>query len=69
MYRLLFLFYIEARPELGYAPIAAEAYLKGYSLEHLRELEQVPLTTPEAQSPGSSGCCGRSWWDSSPAGW
>lgn len=50
MYRLLFLFYIEARPELGYAPIAAEAYLKGYSLEHLRELEQVPLTTPEAQN-------------------
>lgn len=49
MYRLLFLFYIEARPELGYAPIDAEAYLKGYSLEHLRELEQTPLTTPEAQ--------------------
>ena len=49
MYRLLFLFYIEARPELGYAPIDAEAYLKGYSLEHLRDLEQTPLTTPEAQ--------------------
>lgn len=49
MYRMLFLFYIEARPELGYAPIGAEAYLKGYSLEHLRELEQIPLTTPEAQ--------------------
>lgn len=50
MYRLLFLFYIEARPELGYAPIEAEAYLKGYSVEHLRELEQTPLTTPEAQN-------------------
>lgn len=49
MYRLLFLFYIEARPELGYAPINAEAYLKGYSVEHLRELEQTPLTTAEAQ--------------------
>lgn len=49
MYRLLFLFYIEARPELGYAPIDAEAYLKGYSVEHLRELEQTPLTTAEAQ--------------------
>ncbi|MFZ6758126.1 Eco57I restriction-modification methylase domain-containing protein [Undibacterium sp. Ji50W] len=49
MYRLLFLFYIEARPELGYAPIDAEAYLKGYSIEHLRELEQTPLTTTEAQ--------------------
>lgn len=49
MYRLLFLLYIEARPELGYAPIDAEAYLKGYSVEHLRELEQAPLTTSEAQ--------------------
>ncbi|MFU7349261.1 Eco57I restriction-modification methylase domain-containing protein [Pseudomonas paraeruginosa] len=49
MYRLLFLFYIEARPELGYAPIDAEAYLKGYSVEHLRELEQTPLTTSGAQ--------------------
>lgn len=49
MYRLLFMFYIEARPELGYAPIDAEAYLKGYSIEHLRELEQTQLTTPEAQ--------------------
>ncbi|MGQ9951341.1 Eco57I restriction-modification methylase domain-containing protein [Pseudomonas aeruginosa] len=49
MYRLLFLFYIEARPELGYAPVDAEAYLKGYSVEHLRELEQTPLTTSEAQ--------------------
>jgi len=48
MYRLLFMFYVEARPELGYAPIGAEAYLKGYSVEHLRELEQTPLTTPEA---------------------
>ncbi|MBV4465790.1 class I SAM-dependent DNA methyltransferase [Pseudomonas sp. SWRI79] len=49
MYRLLFMFYIEARPELGYAPIDAEAYLKGYSIEHLRELEQTALTTSEAQ--------------------
>lgn len=50
MYRLLFLFYIEARPDLGYAPINAETYLKGYSLEHLRELEQVQLTTPAAEN-------------------
>lgn len=47
MYRLLFLFYIEARPELGYAPVASETYLKGYALEHLRELENTPLTTPQ----------------------
>jgi hypothetical protein len=43
MYRLLFLFYIEARPDLGYAPVASSTYLKSYSLEHLRELELVPL--------------------------
>jgi hypothetical protein len=49
MYRMLFLLYLEARPELGYAPVNAEAYLKGYSIEHLRELEAVRLTTPEAR--------------------
>ena len=48
MYRLLFLFYIEARPDLGYAPMDSEAYLKGYSLEHLRDLELVRLTTDES---------------------
>ena len=48
MYRLLFLFYIEARPELGYAPVNAEAYRKGYSLEHLRDLELVRLTGDES---------------------
>ncbi|MBM3224896.1 MAG: hypothetical protein FJZ47_13985 [Candidatus Tectomicrobia bacterium] len=36
VYRLLFMFYIEARPELGYVPIrSSEVYLKGYSLEAL----------------------------------
>ena len=48
MYRLLFVFYLEARPELGYAPVEADAYLKGYSLEHLRDLEQLNLSTDEA---------------------
>lgn len=48
MYRLLFLFYLEARPELGYAPVQAKAYLRGYSLENLRDLEKLALTTPEA---------------------
>lgn len=50
VYRLLFMFYIEARPELGYVPIAkSEVYLKGYSLESLRDLEMQPLTTPHAR--------------------
>ncbi|MDE0177883.1 MAG: hypothetical protein OXP36_04740 [Gammaproteobacteria bacterium] len=48
MYRLLFLFYIESRPELGYAPVNTEAYRKGYSLEHLRDLELVRLTGDES---------------------
>jgi len=48
MYRLLFLLYIEARPELGYAPVDAEPYRKGYSLEHLRDLELVRLTGSES---------------------
>ena len=29
MYRLLFLFYVESRPELGYAPLDSETYRKG----------------------------------------
>jgi len=50
VYRLLFMFYIEARPELGYVPIArSDIYLKGYSLENLRDLEMQPLTTPHAR--------------------
>ncbi|MDA3791210.1 MAG: hypothetical protein PF503_22270, partial [Desulfobacula sp.] len=50
MYRLLFLFYIEARPELGYAPMKSDAYLKGYSLETLRDIEMVQLTTEESRN-------------------
>lgn len=38
MYRLLFILFLEARPELGYAPMGSEAYAKGYSLERLRDL-------------------------------
>jgi hypothetical protein len=50
LYRLIFLFYVESRSdELGVAPMKAEAYRSGYSLESLRALETVPLTSPEAQ--------------------
>ena len=38
MYRMLFVLFIEARPELGYAPIKAQVYLTGYSLESLRDI-------------------------------
>ncbi len=49
MYRILFLFYIEARSELGYVPMKADAYRTGYSLESLRDLEMLPLTSPESR--------------------
>jgi len=50
VYRLLFMFYIEARPELGYVPIQkSEIYAKGYSLESLRDLELTQLNTSTAR--------------------
>jgi len=45
LYRLLFIHYLEARPELGYLPIKSEEYLRGYSLESLRDLELTALDT------------------------
>lgn len=45
MYRLLFLFYIESRPELGFIPSKSRAFIKSYSLETLRDLELMPLLT------------------------
>ena len=48
MYRILFLFYIEARPELGYLP-DDDTWRQGYSLDSLRDLEMVRLTTETSQ--------------------
>lgn len=50
LYRLLFCFYVEARPELGYAPMKSEEYRTGYSLEALRDLELQDLTTEESKN-------------------
>lgn len=51
VYRMLFLFYVEARPELGYAPLQSEEYRTGYSLEALRDLaERGPLRTEEGRT-------------------
>lgn len=51
LYRLLFLFYVEARGgEMGVVPMAADVYRDGYSLEGLRDLELVPLTTDSARN-------------------
>jgi hypothetical protein len=50
LYRLLFLFYAEARGgEIEVVPMKSDEYRLGYSLESLRDLEQVPLSNPEAQ--------------------
>lgn len=38
MYRMLFVLFIESRPELGYTPIKEQVYHSGYSLESLRDI-------------------------------
>ncbi|MCU0867065.1 MAG: hypothetical protein MUC36_25055 [Planctomycetes bacterium] len=51
LYRLLFLFYVEARSEeLQTVPMRSGTYRQGYSLETLRDLELVPLHTDTAQN-------------------
>ena len=45
LYRILFLLYAEASPELGVLPVGAPEYKAGYSVDRLRDLTQreVPL--------------------------
>ena len=50
VYRLLFLFYAEAREDLEILPVRDAVYQKGYSLEMLRDLEMVPLTTESSRN-------------------
>ncbi|MDQ1288834.1 MAG: hypothetical protein QG622_2400 [Actinomycetota bacterium] len=50
LYRILFLLYAEASPELGVLPVGAPEYQRGYSLDRLRDLTLVDLTTPHARS-------------------
>lgn len=75
MFRVLFLLYLEARPELGYAPMKAAAYLRGYSMERLRDLEEpepgAVLRTDEDREGFYVHAC-LSWlfravWEGSPA--
>lgn len=49
LYRILFLLYAEASPELGVLPKGAGEYDAGYGLDRLRELLQVDLTSPMAE--------------------
>lgn len=50
IYRLLFIFYAESRPDLDILPINDKTYQRGYSLEMLRDLEQVNMITAEEQN-------------------
>jgi hypothetical protein len=50
LYRILFLLYAEARPELGVLPTGAPEYSEGYGLDRLRELVLTELTTENAQN-------------------
>ena len=50
LYRILFLLYAEASPELEVLPVGAEEYDQGYGLDRLRELTLVELTGPRAMS-------------------
>lgn len=49
LYRILFLLYAEASPELGVLPVGSQEYERGYSLDRLRELTLVELATPQGQ--------------------
>ena len=49
LYRILFLLFAEARPELGILPVGAPEYGSGYGLDRLREIIQVPLTGRSAE--------------------
>jgi hypothetical protein len=49
LYRVLFLLYAEARPELGVLPVGAPEYAEGYGLDRLRELVLTELTTETAE--------------------
>ena len=52
LYRILFLLYAEASPELGVLPTGASEYEQGYSLDRLRELTLVELH--RAAQPGTA---------------
>ncbi len=50
VYRLLFIFYAESREELSLLPVTDSVYQRGYSLEMLRDLEQVPLHSESSRN-------------------
>ena len=50
LYRILFLLYAEASPELEVLPVGAEEYDQGYGLDRLRDLTLVELAGPRAMN-------------------
>lgn len=50
LYRILFLLYAEASPELRVLPSGAPEYGEGYGLDRLRELTLTELVSPAAKS-------------------
>jgi hypothetical protein len=50
LYRILFLLYAEASPELEVLPVGAEEYDQGYGLDRLRGLTLVELAGPRAMN-------------------
>lgn len=49
LYRILFLLYAEASPELAVLPVDAPEYESGYSLARLRELTLVEISDPRSR--------------------
>ncbi|MGV0836884.1 Eco57I restriction-modification methylase domain-containing protein, partial [Mycolicibacterium thermoresistibile] len=50
LYRILFLLYAEASPELAVLPVGDPNYERGYSLDRLRELTLAELVTPRGRN-------------------
>jgi hypothetical protein len=49
LYRILFLLYAEASPQLGILPVGAPEYENGYSVDRLCDLLQVKLTSQRSK--------------------
>lgn len=50
LYRILFLLYAEASPELGVLPVGAEEYDAGYGIDRLRDLALTDIHTRRART-------------------
>lgn len=49
LYRILFLLYAEASPEMGVIPVGDEQYDQGYGLDRIRELVLNPITSEKTK--------------------